>query len=129
MSATEQNSAFCVSDFARVYENFFSKFTSLWVPDLYNAANIDSLRSSADSKLKILDVASGTGAVALYLAERHPRDEIIASDMSKQMLHYLDLKIEQNNIPNISTVVANMTVRFSTSSLSTIFIISIDIIY
>jgi len=53
--------------------------------------------------LRILDVASGTGDIALWLARENPSTEIVASDFSAQMLRVAEQRITSEGLTNVTT--------------------------
>lgn len=57
---------------------------------------------SAEGHTAILDVASGTGDIALWIAKRNPEAKIVASDFSENMLKVAQRRIDESGLGNIT---------------------------
>lgn len=101
-----------VADWVKSYETYFAPFTAKFAPECTKAVRFDEIRKSPTDSLTILDAASGTGAVAFFLASLAPGlDKIIATDNSKDMLDMLNIKAKAQGVQNIKTELADLTVR------------------
>ncbi|MCL2818781.1 MAG: demethylmenaquinone methyltransferase [Actinomycetia bacterium] len=56
---------------------------------------------------RILDVASGTGDIATWIARENPQADIIASDFSAQMLKVAQRRIDQEGLTNVEVSLQN----------------------
>ena len=57
-----------------------------------------------DKHSKILDVATGTGDLAIAIAKKARQSEIVAVDMSKEMLKIAETKISERGFSNITVM-------------------------
>ncbi|MCW8931329.1 MAG: class I SAM-dependent methyltransferase [Gammaproteobacteria bacterium] len=57
--------------------------------------------TSQNNDIKILDVCTGTGVVALHAAKTIPHSEIIGIDLSSGMLKMAQKKVDRDNLKNI----------------------------
>ncbi|MCL2491435.1 MAG: demethylmenaquinone methyltransferase [Coriobacteriia bacterium] len=55
----------------------------------------------------ILDVASGTGDIAIWIARENPQAHIVASDFSGQMLSVAQRRIDEEGLTNIEVSLQN----------------------
>lgn len=63
---------------------------------------INKLISLDNKKIKILDIGTGSGSIALSLAKKFPEAEIWAIDISEQAIKLAKKNIELNNIKNVN---------------------------
>jgi demethylmenaquinone methyltransferase/2-methoxy-6-polyprenyl-1,4-benzoquinol methylase len=65
----------------------------------------------------ILDVASGTGDIAIRIAHKRPQSNIVASDFSAQMLEVARRRVESAGVANIAISLQNaMEMEFADDS-------------
>ena len=81
------------------YYDFLNRFLSLGIDTIWRKKAINELKA-IDPK-KILDVATGTGDVAIEMTKRLTPTEIIGLDISKEMLEVGKKKIKKRNLSNI----------------------------
>lgn len=74
---------------AAAYHQFMGRWSSLLAPLLVDFAN------PGDAGL-VLDVGSGTGALAFAIAQRRPRCQVLGIDPSKEYVSYATSKAPQN---------------------------------
>lgn len=77
--------------------------TEEWVNNL-----IHKLKKSDIDKLKILDVGTGSGCIALSIAKAFPNYSITATDINKKALDLAKKNAEKNKITNVSFVVSDL---------------------
>jgi SAM-dependent methyltransferase len=70
---------------ANAYERFMGRWSRLVAPQLVDFADVPDLG-------RLLDVGSGTGALAFTLAERKPRANVLGIDPSKEYVEYAKSK-------------------------------------
>lgn len=71
----------------------------------------------------ILDVASGTGDIAIWLAERNPKAHLVASDFSENMLSVAQRRIDESGLTNVSISHQNaMEMSFADNSFDCVVI-------
>jgi ubiquinone/menaquinone biosynthesis C-methylase UbiE len=70
---------------ANAYERFMGRWSRLVAPQLVDFADVPDLG-------RLLDVGSGTGALAFTLAERKPRANVLGIDPSKEYVEYANSK-------------------------------------
>ncbi len=63
---------------------------------------IEQLKKLKNKKLTILDIGTGTGAIALSLAQALPQAQIYAVDVVQQALDLAQRNAEHNNITNVT---------------------------
>lgn len=115
---------------ARVYEVFQSISTdydkmndviSFGRHRAWKRAMID--RITAAGHTSILDVASGTGDIALWIAERNPDAQITASDFSENMLKVAEERVASEKIENVSISCQNaMEMDFADESFDCVVV-------
>jgi len=66
--------------------------------------------SSVGAK-RILDCCAAPGGKTLVLAARHPEAKIVAADLSPRRLSAMQRRVERAGLPNIETVVADLTTQ------------------
>jgi release factor glutamine methyltransferase len=54
-----------------------------------------------DRALRIADLGTGSGAIALALASERPRAQVVATDLSEEALHVAQANAEANRIANV----------------------------
>ena len=81
------------------YYDFLNRFLTLGIDTIWRKKAINELKSIHPKK--ILDVATGTGDVAIEMTKRLHPDEIIGLDISKEMLEVGKKKIAKRNLSDI----------------------------
>lgn len=81
------------------YYDFLNRFLSLGIDTVWRKKAINELKDLNPEK--ILDVATGTGDVAIEMTKRLNPIEIIGLDISKEMLEIGKKKIKKRNLTNI----------------------------
>lgn len=72
---------------------------------------------------KILDVASGTGDIALWLAQKNPQASIVASDFSENMLAVTERRCGELGIDNVEISCQNaMAMSFEDDSFDCVVV-------
>lgn len=66
---------------------------------------LDRIANQQDCK--ILDLGTGTGAIALAIASEHPKAEVIATDISEQALKVARDNAQRNHIHNVKFLASN----------------------
>lgn len=61
-----------------------------------------SLQSTVNSQLKILDLCTGSGCIALAIAKQYPESTVYGTDISKQALRYAEENARITNIRNVT---------------------------
>ena len=62
----------------------------------------------ADKKIKILDLATGSGCIALALASALPQSRILATDIADDALELTEKNREHNKISNVTTLKSDL---------------------
>lgn len=71
----------------------------------------------------ILDVASGTGDIALWIAEKNPQAHIVGSDLSENMLKVAEQRRDERGIKNVEFSVQNaMELNFVDNSFDCVVV-------
>lgn len=86
--------------YAEEYNNFSKKFTSLFAKGAFESINIQK----DNENIKILDIATGTGSLAIYAA-KNIKGKILATDYSLCMIEQLKKNIYEQNLKNIKVEV------------------------
>lgn len=63
---------------------------------------------SKQSKLKILDLCTGSGCIALALAGEFPDAEVYATDNSEAAIRYAEENVDRNRIKNVTFLKGNL---------------------
>lgn len=61
-----------------------------------------AVENSQDSKYSALDVGTGTGRIALMVAQQFPQVEVVGLDQSRQMIDVAQGKMEELGLSNVS---------------------------
>ena len=69
---------------------------------------IEHLHQLDNKKIKILDIATGSGCIALALAHHLPQAEIIATDISDSALELAEKNREHNKIRNVTFIQSDL---------------------
>ena len=69
---------------------------------------IEQLKTLDDQQLSILDLATGSGCIALALAHHLPQATIYASDISSQALDLAQKNTEHNKISNVTLITSDL---------------------
>lgn len=69
---------------------------------------IEHLQLLSHKKIKILDVATGSGCIAISLAHHLPLAEIVATDIADTALELTEKNIEHNKIINITCIKSDL---------------------
>lgn len=69
---------------------------------------IEHLLTLRHKKIKILDVATGSGCVALACAYYLPQSKIVATDIADAALELTEKNIEHNKIMNVTTIKSDL---------------------
>jgi release factor glutamine methyltransferase len=69
---------------------------------------IQQLKQLNNQQISILDIATGSGCVALALAQAFPESTILATDISQEALSLAQKNAEHNNINNISFIISDV---------------------
>ena len=81
------------------YYDFLNRFLSLGIDTIWRKKAINELKEL--NPKKILDVATGTGDVAIEMTKRLNPTQIIGLDISKEMLEVGKKKIKKRNLSEI----------------------------
>jgi len=69
---------------------------------IISAKKMVELIGFENNELKILDLSTGTGNIAIELAKKFPKATIYGVDISSEMLKYAEEKTAKENLTNIS---------------------------
>ena len=69
---------------------------------------IEYLQLLDSKKMKILDLATGSGCIAIALAHHLPRAEIVATDIADAALELTEKNIEHNKIMNVTALKSDL---------------------
>ena len=76
--------------------------TELLVEEVLNTVNRTVPHLSTDSSLRILDLCTGSGCLALALAKALPRSQVFGTDTSERALAFAEDNSRLNGITNVS---------------------------
>ncbi len=65
--------------------------------------NINAMHSE-NTKLKILDLCAGSGAISIALAKEFSQSDVTALELSDKAMHYLQKNIKHNNCKNVKAL-------------------------
>ena len=90
------------------YDDFTRRFSfgmdAAWKRELVALAT-----AAAPAGARCLDVACGTGDLAIAIAQRRADVQVAGSDASARMVELAQQRIERLNMPNVSAAVADLT--------------------
>lgn len=69
---------------------------------------IEHLLLLNNKKLKILDIATGSGCIALTMADYLPQAKIVATDIANTALELTEKNIEHNKISNVTVIQSDL---------------------
>jgi release factor glutamine methyltransferase len=78
---------------------------------------IEHLKLLHNKKIKILDLATGSGCIAIALAYHLPLAEIIATDIADSALALIEQNIEHNKIMNITCIKSDLFASIPSGAL------------
>lgn len=74
----------------------------------WTLALIQQLKQLSDQKITILDIATGSGCVALALAQALPASTLWATDISQEALSLAQKNADHNKVANVSFLVSDV---------------------
>ena len=85
------------------------------VKDQIHNSNLLTLNSIQNSQLRILDLCTGSGCLALALAKEFPDAQVFGTDISEIALGYARRNADSNGINNVTFLQGNLFEPFTSS--------------
>lgn len=70
-------------------------------------------RENPERKLRILDLCSGSGCIAISVGKKFPKDEVLALELMDVPLEYLKENIAQNGAQNVTALKGDMLTDYN----------------
>jgi len=110
----------CFQSISETYDKT-NDVISLGMHRFWKGAMIKRIVASAPKD--ILDVASGTGDIALWIAEKNPQAHIVGSDLSENMLTVAEKRRAEQKLDNVSFQCENaMKLSFEDDSFDVVVV-------
>lgn len=120
---SEENAKYCeefASDFTKSYELIYQRGTTRFMdipliitkdvfpPVFATERFVNEILTKFSDKKKILEIGTGSGAMSIAIAKNNESCEIIATDISDEILSITKRNLELNNINNIKLIKSDL---------------------